>query len=114
MTSLTQAMLKNSKLETIKKLQKLSAQRTDLHLQVESHEEKMCVCIKTRYWTWYPFHYSECPDADTGDLFLTQEDLYSKRIDELVQSLQLLDNVRYYVETYKLSEEGLKDLVFTD
>jgi len=114
MDNLTQAMLRNSKIEEIKQLQKLSAGRTDLHLQVEIGEEKMSTCVRTRYWTWHPFHYKECPDADTGDLLLTQEDLCSGMVNEIVQSLRLLDDIKYFVETYKLDDEGLKDLICTD
>jgi len=90
--SLSEIGIRNSRLEEIKKLS------SAVPLSLDREEETI---IYSKYWQWNPYHFRDCPDADTGDINLSPADLNSGESGELVKAFELLHKVIYFVKTYQ-------------
>jgi hypothetical protein len=97
--SLSELGLKNLAIEEIRKLQ------AQVKLELIWNEERDLIKFSTRYWDWYPCHYIESPEADTGDLYLSQEDFAATSFMEgMIAGFQLLEKLVNFVRYYKIKE----------
>lgn len=98
LSTLSQVGIRESKLQEIRKL----AAEIPMNIGEDKIEpaEKI-IYLSTKYWEWYPYHFANCPDADTGDLTFNSGDWNSRNIQEIKKAFSLLEKVIYFVQNYQ-------------
>jgi hypothetical protein len=90
-------------IDKIHQLQKTNNCLEHLHLKMLNLDDLSIFTLETYYWCWTVFHFSCNPCADTGDLYLTDGDFLSSNVDELLQSIELLKEVKEFCLYYKVT-----------
>lgn len=95
MSKSTEIGIRNSLLSEIKRLQIKSS----IRLEIKTDGE--LTWLSTKYWSWYPYQFKECHNADKGDLFLGEADYWSGNIEEMIEAFTLLKKLIFFVQEYK-------------